>query len=83
MSSITTQMNLLVTRIAQLLVDRPEEVLVRIIEGANTMVMELRVAKADVGKIIGKEGRTAQAMRLIIGAISSKTNKRVVLEIID
>jgi uncharacterized protein len=47
------------------------------------MVMELRVAKADVGKIIGKEGRTAQAMRLIIGAISSKINKRVVLEIID
>jgi uncharacterized protein len=83
MNSMTAQMNFLVTRIAQLLVDRPEEVLVRIIEGANTMVMELRVAKADVGKIIGKEGRTAQAMRLIIGAISSKINKRVVLEIID
>jgi uncharacterized protein len=83
MNSVATQMDSLVTQIAQSLVDSPEEVLVKIFEGANTIVLELRVAKTDVGKIIGKQGRTAQAMRLLIGAISSKTRKRMVLEIID
>jgi uncharacterized protein len=83
MNSVATQIDSLVTQIAKSLVDCPEDVLVKTFEGANTIVMELRVAKSDVGKIIGKQGRTAQAMRYLIGAISSKTKKRMVLEIID
>ena len=77
------QMDRLVVQIAQSLVDRPQDVLVRTIEGANTMVLELRVAKEDVGKVIGKQGKTAHAMRTLIGAVSSKINKRAVLEIIE
>jgi uncharacterized protein len=83
MNNVATQIDSLVTQIAKSLVDCPEDVLVKTFEGANTIVMELRVAKTDVGKIIGKQGRTAQAMRYLIGAISSKTKKRMVLEIID
>jgi len=64
-------------------VDRPQDVLVNAIEGNNTMVLELRVAKEDIGKVIGKQGRTAQAMRTIIGAVSSKIKKRAVLEIVE
>jgi uncharacterized protein len=83
MNSAATQIDSLVTQIAKSLVNSPEDVLVNTLEGANTIVMELRVAKSDVGKIIGKQGRTAEAMRYLIGAISSKTKKRMILEIID
>jgi uncharacterized protein len=83
MNSAAAQIDSLVTQIAKSLVDSPEDVLVKTLEGANTIVMELRVAKNDVGKIIGKQGRTAEAMRYLIGAISSKTKKRMILEIID
>jgi uncharacterized protein len=67
MNSAATQIDSLVTQIAKSLVDSPEDVLVNTLEGANTIVMELRVAKSDVGKIIGKQGRTAEAMRYLIG----------------
>jgi predicted RNA-binding protein YlqC (UPF0109 family) len=73
----------LITLIARSLVDRPEQVRVSEVEGNQTTVLELTVAKEDLGKVIGKQGRTAQAMRTILGAVSSKIKKRTVLEIIE
>jgi hypothetical protein len=73
----------LIAYIAQALVDKPEEVLVTEIEGEQTSVIELKVAKEDLGKVIGKQGRTARAMRTILSAASTKINKRSVLEIIE
>jgi hypothetical protein len=73
----------LVTRIAQALVDHPEQVTVTEVEGNQTSVLELKVAKEDLGKIIGKEGRNARAMRTILGAASAKLKKRTVLEILE
>ena len=73
----------LITYIAKALVDKPEEVVVTEIEGEQTSVIELKVAKEDLGKGIGKQGRTARAMRTILSAASTKINKRSVLEIIE
>jgi predicted RNA-binding protein YlqC (UPF0109 family) len=73
----------LITYIAKALVDKPEEVVVTEIEGEQTSVIELKVAKEDLGKVIGKQGRTARAMRTILSAASTKINKRSVLEIIE
>lgn len=73
----------LIKYIAQALVDFPEQVDVNEVVGNQTSVLELKVAKEDLGKIIGKQGRTAQAMRTILGAVSSKEKKRTVLEIIE
>ncbi len=73
----------LVTYIARALVDKPELVSVAEVEGNQTTVLELMVAKEDLGKVIGKQGRTAQAMRTILNAVSSKVKKRTVLEIIE
>ena len=73
----------LITYIAQALVDNPEEVSVMEIEGGQTLIMELRVAKEDMGKIIGKHGRTAQAIRTLLSAASGKAKKRIVLEILE
>ena len=73
----------LITYIAQALVDNPEAVEVTEVEGAQTSVIELRVAKEDLGKVIGKQGRTARAMRTILSAASTKLRKRSVLEIIE
>ena len=72
MNPIATQIDELVTRIVQALVDRPQEVQVNTIQGNHTMVLELRVAKDDIGKVIGKQGRTAQAMRTILDTVSAK-----------
>jgi len=77
------QMKELITYIAQALVDNPEDVVVTEVEGAQTSVIELRVAKEDLGKVIGKQGRTARAMRTILSAASTKLRKRSVLEIIE
>ena len=65
------------------LVDAPEEVTVTENKGNRTSVFELRVAKGDVGKVIGKEGRTAESMRIILTAASTKLRRRCVLEIVD
>ena len=65
------------------MVDLPEEVSVTEIEGEQTSVIELKVAKEDLGKVIGKQGRTARAMRTILSAASTKIRKRAVLEIIE
>jgi predicted RNA-binding protein YlqC (UPF0109 family) len=73
----------LIAYIARALVDKPEEVVVTEIEGEQTSVIELKVAKEDLGKVIGKQGRTARAMRTILSAASTKINKRSVLEIIE
>ncbi len=73
----------LIKRIARALVDRPEEVSVTEVQGSQTSVIELQVAKEDLGKIIGKQGRTARAMRTILSAASAKLKKRTVLEIIE
>jgi len=69
--------------IAQSLVDNPEQVTVAEIEGEHTSVIELKVAKEDMGKVIGKKGNTAHAMRLILSAASAKIKKRTVLEIVE
>ena len=73
----------LIFYIAKALVDSPEEVSVEEIEGNQTSVLELKVAKDDLGKVIGKQGRTARAMRTILSAASAKIKKRTVLEIIE
>jgi predicted RNA-binding protein YlqC (UPF0109 family) len=73
----------LISYIAQALVDNPEQVVVSEVEGNQTSVLELQVAKEDLGKVIGKQGRTARAMRTILSASSAKIKKRTVLEIIE
>jgi len=73
----------LIDYIAKALVDHPEQVSVEEVEGNQTSVLELKVAKEDLGKVIGKQGRTARAMRTILSAASAKIKKRTVLEIIE
>ena len=73
----------LITYIAKALVDNPDEVKVTEVEGDQTSVLELKVAKEDLGKVIGKQGRTARAMRTLLGASSAKIKKRTVLEIVE
>jgi predicted RNA-binding protein YlqC (UPF0109 family) len=73
----------LIAYIAKSLVDKPEDVVVSEIIGEQTSVIELKVAKEDLGKVIGKQGKTARAMRTILSAASTKLNKRSVLEIIE
>jgi predicted RNA-binding protein YlqC (UPF0109 family) len=73
----------LIAYIAKALVDKPEEVVVTEIEGQQTSVIELKVAKEDLGKVIGKQGRTARAIRTILSGASAKLKKRSSLEIIE
>ena len=73
----------LLEAMARALVDHPDAVLVTLIEGEQTTVLELRVANDDLGKVIGKQGRTARAIRTILGAAGMKIRKRFVLEILE
>lgn len=73
----------LIEYIAKSLVDRPENVTVKETEGEKTTIIELRVAQEDLGKVIGKQGRTARAMRTILNAAGTKVGKRCVLEILE
>jgi predicted RNA-binding protein YlqC (UPF0109 family) len=73
----------LIEYIAKALVDKPDQVEVTEVEGEQTAVLELKVAKDDLGKVIGKKGRTARSMRIILHAASMKMKKRTVLEIIE
>ncbi|MEE8206108.1 MAG: KH domain-containing protein, partial [Nitrospinaceae bacterium] len=73
----------LISVIAKALVDFPEQVEINEVEGEKTTVLELRVAKEDLGKVIGKQGKTARAMRTILNANATKLKKRAVLEIIE
>jgi uncharacterized protein len=79
----TGSMRELVTFIAQNLVDSPDSVLVDEVFAGQTMVLELHVAKTDIAKVIGRQGRTAHALRTIINAASAKEKKRAVLEIVE
>jgi predicted RNA-binding protein YlqC (UPF0109 family) len=73
----------LVTEIAKALVDSPEEVSVREVSGEQVTVLELRVAPTDLGKVIGKQGRTARSIRTLLGAAGMKLNRRFTLEILE
>ena len=76
-------MKTLIEEIARSLVDHPDQVQVSEVEGEQTTVLELRVDPQDLGKVIGKQGRTARAMRTLLGAAGTKQNKRVLLEILE
>lgn len=73
----------LIAEIVKALVDEPDQVSVTEIEGGHTIVLEVGVAKSDMGKVIGKKGRNAQALRTIMSAVAGKTRKRYVLEIME
>ena len=73
----------LIEMIAKALVDSPDEVVVNEVSGEQTTVLELRVAQADLGKVIGKQGRTARSIRTLLGAAGMKLRKRFVLEILE
>jgi predicted RNA-binding protein YlqC (UPF0109 family) len=76
-------MRQLVELIAKALVDQPDQVAVREVAGEQTSVLELRVAQEDLGKVIGKQGKTARAIRTILAAVGTKLRKRFVLEILE
>jgi uncharacterized protein len=76
-------MKQLIEDIAKALVDIPEEVVVKSIEGEQITVLELKVAPSDLGKVIGKQGRTARSIRTILGAAGMKLNRRFTLEILE
>ena len=73
----------LIYGIAKALVDRPELVQVNVVEGEKTILIELRVAREDLGKVIGRERRTARAIRTILNAVATKLRRRAVLEILE
>ena len=73
----------LILVMARALVDKPDEVEINEIEGGVTTILELKVAKEDLGKVIGKQGKTAHAMRSILNATATKLKKRAVLEIVE
>ncbi|MBI1745986.1 MAG: KH domain-containing protein [Acidobacteria bacterium] len=76
-------MKQLIEMIAKALVDNPDQVAVTEVEGEQTTVLELRVSQVDLGKVIGKQGRTARAIRTLLGAAGMKLRKRFVLEILE
>ena len=76
-------MKKLVEEIAKALVDSPEAVSVRELEGEQNTILELRVASGDLGKVIGKQGRTARSIRTLLGAASMKLNRRYTLDILE
>jgi len=73
----------LITEIVKALVDQPEEVSVNEMGGGDTIILEVKVAKTDMGKVIGKRGRTAQAIRTILSAAAGETRKRYIFEIVE
>jgi predicted RNA-binding protein YlqC (UPF0109 family) len=80
---MSSELKTLIEFVAKALVDMPECVEVNELEGEQTTVIELKVDKSDLGKVIGKQGRTARSLRTILNAASTKLRKRSVLEIID
>lgn len=73
----------LVEYMVKALVDSPDDVNIKVVEGQRSTILELKVLESDIGKIIGKQGRIAKALRTILHASSTKSGKRVVLEILD
>ncbi len=82
-SEIAGDMRALVEQIARALVDEPDHVSVQAVDGEQTVVLELRVSPNDLGKVIGKQGRTARSIRTILGAAGMKLHKRFTLEILE
>ena len=80
---LNIEMKDLIANVAKTLVDEPDQVMATEIKGQQTSVIELKVAKEDIGKVIGKHGRIAQALRGILMAASAKLKKRCILEILD
>ncbi|MDR3608780.1 MAG: KH domain-containing protein [Oligoflexia bacterium] len=78
-----SELGKMIEHMARMLVDFPDQVEINEIAGENTTVIELKVAKEDLGKIIGKQGRTARAVRTVLNGASTKLRKRTVLEIIE
>ena len=83
MTETSGDMRMLVEQIAQALVDAPDQVQVTPVEDGGDTILELRVAQSDMGKVIGRQGRTAKSIRTILGAASMKLQKRYILEIIE
>jgi predicted RNA-binding protein YlqC (UPF0109 family) len=83
MTEMVGDMSLLVAQIAQAIVDAPEQVQVAAVEDGDVMVLELRVAPTDIGRVIGRQGRTIKSMRTVLGAASLKLQQRYELEIIE
>jgi predicted RNA-binding protein YlqC (UPF0109 family) len=81
--AVAIRLKELVAYLAKNLVDRPDEVEVEDMEEEDGLVIELTVAEDDLGKVIGRQGRTARAMRTVLSAAASKTNRRVILEILE
>ncbi|MBN1515512.1 KH domain-containing protein [Candidatus Sumerlaeota bacterium] len=73
----------LVQYMAEALVDYPDQVEVKVVEGENSIILELKVAREDIGKVIGKGGQTAKAMRKILSAVGNKLKKKSLLQIIE
>ncbi|MEN2998081.1 MAG: KH domain-containing protein [Brevinematia bacterium] len=73
----------LVEQIVKALVDYPEDISIKVVEGEKSTILELKVKTEDIGKIIGKKGRIAKAIRTIVSAIAVKNGRRVILEILD
>lgn len=82
-SAVDISLTELVSFLARTLVDHPDEVQVHEVHGRQAVVVELKVAKEDVGKVIGKHGRTVKAIRSLLGAAAAKINKRADLEILE
>ena len=82
-ASLDAAMKELIEKIAQALVDNPDEVSVRMIEGEQTTIFELRVAKSDIGHVIGKQGRMARSIRTLLNAGGMKVKRRFMLEILE
>jgi hypothetical protein len=82
-SSTQHKLSEIIETIARALVDEPELVSVSAVDGMHTSILELKVAKTDIGKVIGKQGRTAGALRTLLSAFSAKHKKRTMLEIMD
>ena len=80
---MTSDLAKMIEVVAKMLVDLPDQVSVAEVAGENTTVIELRVAKTDIGKIIGKEGKTAKAIRTILLGAATKLKRRTVLEIVE
>jgi predicted RNA-binding protein YlqC (UPF0109 family) len=73
----------LLETLAKALVDKPEEVNVSVVEGDQSVILQLHVASDDIGKVIGKQGRIAKALRVIVKASATKSGKRAIVEIVD
>jgi predicted RNA-binding protein YlqC (UPF0109 family) len=83
LSPAAMEINEFIMRVARVIVDKPDEVVVNILESGTMWVIELTAAPSDIGKVIGREGRMAQALRVLLTALSTKLGKKAVLQIIE